>query len=199
MKHAGLLRDALLMSLGVLPLACSSPTSDAASQTQPEPLGEPTCTNPALDALTGLTECDEGYQYRASPKTCAEPQATGGATALSEGGCTEDADCGADSFCLCGVSGGQCAPASCLSDAACDAGYHCAREIGECLQYSRLSCQTALDVCRSRDDCESGLCIAGGEGRVCRTATCGRPFLVQGRPRLAPIVRRDDWLLRPLT
>lgn len=119
-------------------------------------------------------------------------------------GCVTDADCNADEACVCGESIGQCVKASCRTDADCG-GYACAQfyELlgAGCGEPMQLACQTPDDQCRVAQDCED----QGGRARYCSgvsgtwscveypSVACGRPFLVEGEARLAPVAARGDY------
>jgi hypothetical protein len=126
-------------------------------------------------------------------------------------GCTVDQDCGPGFLCACGdaqsPTGGVCQPSSCATNADCEPGYACASYSGQCdggfatpagLPFD-LACQTPQDECASDADCEGSsggnLCQWLGSVRVCGSVNpaCGRPFLVDAEPRLAPTVRSRDW------
>lgn len=145
----------------------------------PEPTCAPACTAPGsfcarLSYLTASTGC------------------------LTR--CDSDSECADNELCLCGGYGvSVCVPASCRSDADCDDGYHCAQEPNcDMNGLGKFSCQKAEDECFSSDDCSMCESVVANVGhRKCAQFACGRPFLVASAPRVAPIVRRADWLVRP--
>jgi hypothetical protein len=112
-----------------------------------------------------------------------------------------DADCGAGEACVCGPLIGQCIQASCRTADDCG-GYQCAQfydffGVG-CGEPMQLACQTPDDECRSTDDCTGGFgnCSAAhGTWRCVEVPgiACGRPFLVDGHARLAPVAARSDY------
>jgi hypothetical protein len=117
-------------------------------------------------------------------------------------GCVVDADCEAGYVCLCGDIVGQCAQARCAIDSDCGTGQLCS----DFVAYpgcggTAFACQTAKDECAAQDDCpeEAQFCtlddMDAPNRRVCSPARCviGRPFLVDGRERLAPPSARADW------
>jgi hypothetical protein len=117
-------------------------------------------------------------------------------------GCVTDADCGAGEACVCGPVIGQCIQASCRTDDDCG-GYQCAQfydlfGIG-CGEPMQLACQTPDDQCRSTSDCSAGdfgnCSAADGTWRCVEVPgiACGRPFLVEGHARLAPVDARGDY------
>jgi hypothetical protein len=116
-------------------------------------------------------------------------------------GCVSDDECADTELCLCdSLRGGACVPASCRSDADCEAGYHCALE-DSCCGNGHFSCQKAEDECLSRDDCDGVMCestLSQSDHRKCNPVTCGRPFLVDAVARVAPVVASSDWLVRAI-
>lgn len=119
-----------------------------------------------------------------------------GATCTS--GCRVDQDCGIGYVCLCNgpQSWGTCQFATCHTNADCDPGYRCASYTTG--TFTGYVCQTPNDTCGDDRDCAAHeSCQAQGtSGRQCAPrAVPGRPFLVQQQVRVAPIVRRSDWLL----
>jgi len=113
-------------------------------------------------------------------------------------GCTADADCEANSICVCGDPVGHCSPASCSSDAACVPGFHCASydSSGGC-QRETFACQTPADRCATNSDGPGAHCriATGSVTRTCEGAQCaiGRPFLVDEVARVAAPCSRQDW------
>ena len=112
-------------------------------------------------------------------------------------GCVIDQECGANMICVCGhpesPTGGVCRPSQCTSDLDCPYGY--------CASYSEVcgeggyACHSPDDECQSSADCLGGSCsydsVLGH--RACNNAVCGRPFLVEAAPRLAPAVASGEW------
>jgi hypothetical protein len=118
-------------------------------------------------------------------------------------GCLSDADCTTGSICLCGDPIGTCVSATCASDADCGAGLRCQRYESIACGGTGFACQTPDDQCGSNADCAAGRCTnvtVGSLGKAqpfsCQVDTCidGRPFLVDGLARLAPVAGRADWL-----
>lgn len=119
-------------------------------------------------------------------------------------GCVTDADCDADEACVCGPFIGECVQASCRSDDDCGGGYQCAQfydrfGIG-CGEPMQLACQTPDDECRSSGDCTASggfanCSAADGTWRCVEVPglACGRPFIVEGHARLAPVAARGDY------
>jgi len=112
-------------------------------------------------------------------------------------GCTKDADCGDGQICVCGDPVGYCASASCSSDADCGGDKLCATYVTEpgCGGLA-FACQSPDDQCASDADCAQGYqCTLEGDHRICGEINCaiGRPFLVEGSARVAPLSRRRDW------
>ncbi|HTV19722.1 MAG TPA: ferritin-like domain-containing protein [Polyangiaceae bacterium] len=118
-------------------------------------------------------------------------------------GCVSDSDCDAGSVCLCGDVIGECVQASCRVDADCGDTRHCTpntRAPG-CPGVT-FECQSDSDQCASDQDCVEGfLCSRSWDApfRSCQPMSCnvGRPFLIDGRPRLAPPCERSDWYPEP--
>lgn len=131
---------------------------------------------------------------------------------VCQSGCAVDQDCGPMALCACGdaqsPTGGVCRPSTCATDAECEPGYSCADYSSECdgafptppeaLPFD-LACQTSRDECASDADCEGSsggnLCQVREGRRVCGSVNpaCGRPFLVDAQPRLAPTVNSRAW------
>jgi len=117
-----------------------------------------------------------------------------------EYGCVRDSDCGDGLICLCdGGPVGRCAAATCQSDADCLGQGLCADYITDpgC-GGTAFACTGPSDECAVDSDCPSfEMCtrFSGENHRVCSGAVCviGRPFLIDGRERLAPASERSDW------
>lgn len=120
-------------------------------------------------------------------------------------GCVRDADCGSGFLCQCGDPVGRCVESSCQSDADCGSGLLCARDLRGSDQFCGVvygfSCESPDDTCRTDEHCPStrfGSTCATPEGtRECFANSgliCGRPFLVAGSERLAPLARSAAWL-----
>jgi|CZKU01.1.fsa_nt_gi hypothetical protein len=118
-----------------------------------------------------------------------------------EVGCVRDADCKAGEICVCGTPFGSCESAACNAGT-CGAG-------AECVDYESdpgcpghaFACETSVDTCLVDSDCdaEATCSIAyGANHRTCQRQACavGRPFLVDGEARLAPVARRSEWRAR---
>lgn len=122
---------------------------------------------------------------------------------ICQQGCRVDADCGAESVCVCGADIGVCiavnATGGCHSDADCSTGL--------CLSNANLgpfgpasfACQLPSDQCDTAADCSivgsAHYCGMSTSGRTCMPGVaCGRPFLVEHAPRLAGAVHSDAWL-----
>ena len=168
--------------------ACTQPPAGACSLV-PEPEQEPfecmtdaDCTAAPFGRCAEQGDIDWGYAF------CG-----------CDYGCATDADCGAAQVCICSALGGHCVSAACKTDADCPSGALCATAqigYGECAS-TTYACQSPLDKCMPWDDCEyPDECMLVGSVRVCGQDECGvgRPFLVAGRVRLAPLAARADWL-----
>ncbi len=111
-------------------------------------------------------------------------------------GCLSDSDCSSGQVCLCQDPVGKCVPANCQSDANCANGYCSTYDYSPGCGGVAFACTTPRDECQTGSQCSTGYCSLAPDGhRTCVTAGCaiGRPFLVAGEDRLAPIVRRSDW------
>jgi len=121
-------------------------------------------------------------------------------------GCTKDSECPDDTLCECAEPVGRCVPTSCKTDAACASGFLCRSfDATAGCNIIHYGCQTPADTCGSDADCNT----TGSTYNYCRfdesahrfhcvpdSCAIGRPFLVQGLQRLAPIASHTDWLER---
>lgn len=115
-------------------------------------------------------------------------------------GCETDVHCGPEAICVCGPLVGTCISATCRSDADCEPGLLCASYLADpgC-DFPAFACQTRDDQCVAASDCtgEERCTVLEGRGvRECEARNCirGRPFLVNGAPRLARIIAgHDGW------
>lgn len=115
--------------------------------------------------------------------------------------CTNDSQCGADQLCMCGETAGLCISAKCQTASDCGAGQECTSwdtSMG-CL-FLEFTCTTPQDTCGGDLDCANAspnaFCSVQADGhRACTPGGCaiGRPFLVDGEARTAPLARRADW------
>lgn len=127
-------------------------------------------------------------------------------------GCLTDSECGDAQVCLCGPSIGECIAAECSVDSDCGGSYLCGSYESEpSCGGIRFGCQKPEDLCSGNADCtEGGFCVreliysydspqppSEVPFRSCSTGFCivGRPFLVDGAPRLAPSTARQDWYM----
>lgn len=116
-------------------------------------------------------------------------------------GCRDDGDCNSDQLCLCGSElAGKCVAAECRTDADCADGSLCTgpADLGEEIPV-HFSCQQARDECAGDLQCGNGLyChFDPAEGhKLCHghEPAPGRPFLVQGEARTAPVSESAEWL-----
>ncbi len=164
--------------------------------------GHATCTSPHADAKSGLVTCAEGYAHRPLAVACASVD--GGSGGGGGGGakgneaqpskCVTDQDCDNGYICLCGDNGGSCRSANCTTDADCGPSLLCASWHDACGE-TLFSCQTADDQCAGDADCPNGSCeVAADVSRACISDDqCGRPFLIEGVPRVAPVIANADW------
>jgi hypothetical protein len=120
-------------------------------------------------------------------------------------GCAGDDDCSAGDICFCASGVAECIHASCSVDADCGPGSLCATYEGirACATgIVGVACQKPEDECVGSEcaDPASGFppaCQLEGNSRRCLPGVggCGgRPFLVQGRERVADVAVRADWL-----
>jgi hypothetical protein len=168
----------------------------------PDPLPR---TDGSVSCLDDPTQCG-AFQYGYCNTIEGRPELS-----ACHSGCAIDQDCGPSALCVCGdaqsPTGGVCRPSSCATDADCQPGYLCATYTSMCgnifdaeARNRAFSCQTPHDECFVDEDCADAgggaLCTWFGDGgRVCRGANpaCGRPFLVDAQPRLAPAVVGGAW------
>lgn len=116
-------------------------------------------------------------------------------------GCLTDSDCGEQRICVCGSGPvGTCAIAECQSDADCATDMRCSswKSNDGCFTTTTYSCQTKDDSCLSPLDCAEGdECRIKDGKRACYPPEfiCleGRPFLIAGQLRWAPVHERADW------
>jgi hypothetical protein len=89
--------------------------------------------------------------------------------------------------------------ASCDSDADCGDGLLCTSYVAiPGCGGTAFACQTEDDECATNADCtDFDECTFDGSRHVCQAASCaiGRPFLVEGAERVAPVVSSTSWLL----
>jgi hypothetical protein len=163
-----------------------------------------------VDTTFAACDADEGCEPASTCQTDADCAAlpygycqTSGQLARLDcvAGCVTDADCDTGEACVCGPLIGQCIRASCRSADDCG-GYLCAQfydrfGIG-CGEPMQLACQTPNDECRTAGDCSGGFANCSAADGTWRCVdvpgvACGRPFLVEGQARLAPIAARGDY------
>ena len=121
-------------------------------------------------------------------------------------GCTSDADCGADSICVCGDPVGRCAPAKCKGPADCKEGDCTSYDASPGCSFTTFACQLATDTCGGDKDCAAGTgattCSypqgaagAAAASRGCQTTACaiGRPLFVDHQIRTSTLAARADW------
>jgi hypothetical protein len=160
-------------------------------------------TDGSVSCVDDPNKCG-AFQYGYCDMTEGAPEVS-----VCRSGCALDEDCGPSALCACGdaqsPAGGVCRPANCRTDAECQPGYLCATYTSMCgaifdvdAPYRDFSCQTPKDECVADADCADagGICTWTGDGvRACTNPNpaCGRPFLVDAKPRLAPAVVSGAW------
>ncbi len=115
-------------------------------------------------------------------------------------GCETDADCAPGSVCRCAgdILGPYttCTPSTCADDTDCGdelcqfaeaSGTGCGFEV------QAGNCTTANDLCDSQTLCGNAACMMIEDVWQCGGPACGRPFLVDARPVVAPAALRTDW------
>lgn len=173
---------------------------------------------PACDASAQSFACMSDAECADAPNgRCViyTSQNFGGDTVTSCGcayPCSNDADCGPGSVCVChGVAETPinspwaappghafCAPASCQTDDAC-ASAECGLSSywNGCNTEYGLGCRTPNDTCRVSAQCSGAQCAlgAGPAGWQCSVENCaiGRPLMVAGQPRTAPLIAGQSW------
>jgi hypothetical protein len=160
------------------------------------PMGLPRATG---ESCTGTPEVCDAYQYG----FCQQGAVMGGpdpVLSICLSGCVVDADCGAGNICACGYpsspTGGVCEPSECQTDDDCQPGYLCASYRGGCAG-DGFACQTPNDTC-TYEMCtglQSCKPVGAADGhRECQgVPVCGRPFLVEAMPRIAPVTAGSAW------
>jgi hypothetical protein len=123
--------------------------------------------------------------------------------------CATDGDCQAGQVCSCESSWnsnatglpitiGVCRPGTCGADGECAEGSLCISPVDAFCGTPRPAeyhCQTPEDECAGPDDCIGGAyCAYQVDHHACLgRPACGRPFLVDGAERQAPLGRGLDW------
>jgi hypothetical protein len=155
----------------------------------------------------GAGECNSDSDCASDPLGHCEAWAADGGlpqTCACIHGCRVDTDCSAGEVCLCGTPIGQCVPATCSTGASCAAGCDCISSSAGSGCGPQYDCQTPQDECASPMNCEAGQveCADYGGRHTCQGYNycgVGRPFLVDGAPRLASTTARADWSDRRLS
>jgi len=178
------------------PAADAGSTADGGGISQVDYLYGPPHSQPA-SSCTSDADCTArplGYCARTSSATPAY------SVDMCHYGCLQDEDCGSGFLCECGVPVGQCVSAGCRSDADCGGDSLCAAWYGESVcgtAERRYSCQSPEDECNMAADCPSDyFCSGEGGVRHCQPPSgivCGRPFLVEGVERQAPLRSGTGW------
>lgn len=183
----------------------STPPSSPTSTPSPRPASSSGCGGTRTDPeWPGILICTgNGIAHRVQALACPESAGSGSSAAGAAGmsnddagggeggagsiGCSSDADCPANSLCLCGFGRNTCMPANCRTDADCGAGSWCADLQLACTSstpafawpkavYGDVSfaCQSQADECQDRSDCPQyagsnhhWLCAWDGTHRRC--------------------------------
>lgn len=141
------------------------------------------------------SDCEGELEY------CRVGSAMGLALAYCVSGCLTDSDCSEGQICACGSGPvGSCVAAECQSDADCAMDMRCSswKTYNGCSTTLTYSCQTEDDSCLSHLYCSGDEeCRVEDGKRAChpQEITCqeGRPFLIAGQLRRAPVQGRSDW------
>jgi hypothetical protein len=126
-------------------------------------------------------------------------------------GCVDDTDCPEDWVCACGgvhegseyPASSRCIPADCEVGEGCATGVCALGSTDDgCGVSYKLACTTPEDTCVSNADCSDwSWCFpVGGHWQCDGGGACGRPLLVDGRPRTAVLASSDAWsdpMVRP--
>jgi hypothetical protein len=165
---------ALLLDVGAAGTASAAPDGGAGGEVE-LPTG---CAEDSDCAGYPLGYCDDGPPFEAH---CAS-------------GCLQDSDCG-DGVCVCTglATGGRCELSNCRVDSDCGADSLCATVPDFCYGGGFECLHPNLDECVANTDCGGSSCSFNGTNRYCGGVACGRPFLINAAPRLAPIEARADW------
>ncbi len=120
-------------------------------------------------------------------------------------GCERDADCSGNTVCACGGDAGEgnaypsaarCIPTTCTLSADCDAQMCAMSSLQDgCGANYQAACTTPQDACQADADCDVD-CHPEGPGGAWECVDyccCGRPFIVEGRARVASLRARVDW------
>jgi hypothetical protein len=152
------------------------------------------CTNP--DGRSGT--CTQDSDCTAQPLGyCELSNGPAGSSCNCHYGCTTDAECGTGEICGCSDPVGACVPThNCTSDADCGPGLLCITSSDGGCGYT-FACQTPKDTCATSADCDvSSMCAFVVDHHECaphRPCSTGRPFLVGGSARVAPVVNDRAW------
>ncbi len=194
-SHTRRLRVSLLSLLGLVPVACGNTTTD-----EPEPRpsaptyvgvdtdGRVLCTQTVQDP-SGLVSCQEGYTHRLAAGSCAPLPGPAGTAPPPV--CATDSDCLTGQACLCGPYGGTCYDATCRTDEDCQLAEVCSPVYAPPLPcqmfvaYAGLACERPEVPGTGGASGTTPVPTGGG--------TCGRPFLVQGVPRVALCSSSASW------
>jgi hypothetical protein len=225
MDHGSKLKAALLLALGFAPSACggdtegsgwrppcTAPATDAMSGLVRCAEGYSHRPQPSVCVVTGAASSDTSKPVADGSVNCQLEASDCDAFLLGwcdpyrmqtcRSGCRTDADCGSAQICVCEDGptphGGECVPSDCKTDADCDGG-RCASSADVC-GAPQFACQAPTDECVSDSDCEGvEHCYSSATASRRRCSgdfICGRPFIVEGEPRLAPSVAETAWSAR---
>lgn len=185
MKRVAALRLSLLVSMGLLPLACSAERLESNEGTagSSTTMSTSACTSPKLDESSGLIACAEGYSHRPSAVACTPvaplDAAAGGAGPAAQpaepqagfGGMASEPDCNQEPSRCDALPHGFCAvddlgpdttyycASGCVTDADCGLNRICVCGHPE----SPTGGRCALSNCVTDADCGTGLLCASYE------------------------------------
>lgn len=215
------IRGALLASLGASCAASIACRWDRPTCDEPKALKQPSGSR---NVPTGWLRCEDGTTHRRDAEACILDDIVGSCSnaGSASGSCAVDSDCGVGELCnaevgttecschlpcstdgdcaegeicFCDGAATRCISAWCRTDADCGADYFCG------LSGELLACHGPDDECQLNSDCgdDCSDCVYD-EIWFCTQPACsaGRPFLVGGALRVAPLVRSGEWCGTPV-